>query len=75
MDTIFTPTTVSSLNSAAIYDTLQPIAVLVLIVLIIQRELVTGVHSELTRYYRQIVLVGIVPLLFVFLLILGLNLI
>lgn len=69
MNVLFPPAALTAVRLEELYLYLQLIAVFTLLLLLIGRELTIGLKSPYARW-RRVSLVGIVPLLFAFLLIL-----
>lgn len=58
-------------NRNSIYLYLQLVAVFSLVFLLVERELTFNIHTPFARMIRRVTLIGIVPLLFAFVLILS----
>jgi uncharacterized membrane protein len=63
MTSTVTATTISALNSATMAHSLTLISILTLLVLLVQKELVTASKREVPRMLSRVLDVGIVPLL------------
>jgi hypothetical protein len=70
MNALLIPTALAIVGRNGVYLYLQLIAVFTLLILLIQRELANNVQQPFARVLWRVSLLGIVPLLFAFLLIL-----
>lgn len=71
MNALLSPFSLANLGQNDVYLYVQLVVVFVLLLLLIQRELASNVQEQFARSLWRVSLVGIVPLMFAFLLILG----
>lgn len=74
MNALFFPNALMAISENQVYLYLQLVAVFTLVILLIMRELVNNVQTPFARILWRATLIGIVPLLFAFLLIMGWHL-
>lgn len=71
MNALLSPYSLANVGQNDVYLYVQLVVVFTLLMLLIQRELVSNIKEQFARNLWRVSLIGIVPLLFAFMLILG----
>lgn len=74
MNVLLTPNALIAMNQHSIYLYLQLVGVFTLLMLLIQRELTSNIQTPFARAMWRVSIIGIVPLLIAFILILSWHL-